>query len=105
MLNRFIRELRIEFYWLRKDLIRRFKLDTPVGLIGLVVLLSGLGLFVVISQGIAKIFRSAIPWVSGSAIGSIYWTSIFFALKVSFLFLLFSASIVLLLWFKSRSKR
>ncbi|NMA67820.1 MAG: hypothetical protein GX958_00115 [Desulfitobacterium sp.] len=105
MLNRFIRELRIEFYWLKKDFIRRFQLDTPIGLIGVIALLSGLGLFILISQGVAKIFRAAIPWVNGSAIGSIYWTSILFAIKVSFMFLLFSASILILLWLKTRSRR
>ncbi len=105
MLNRVVRELRMELYWLRKDLTRRFQLDTPIGLIGVIVILSGLGLFIMISQGIAKIFRAAIPWVSGSAVGSVYWTSIIFALKASFLFLLFSASILTLLWLKTRSRR
>ncbi|WP_041219178.1 hypothetical protein [Desulfitobacterium dichloroeliminans] len=102
MLNRLLRELRIELYWIKKVMIRRWRLDTPIGVVGIIALLSGLGLFLLIGQGIAKVFRAAIPWVAGTSVGTIYWSSIGFALKASSLFLLFSASLVVLLWLKTR---
>lgn len=105
MLYRFWRELRIEIYWLKKELTRRWYLDTPLGVVGIIAVISGLALFILIAQGVAKIFRAAIPWVNGSAVGAIYWTSIGFALKVSFVFLLFCTSLIFLLWLKSRMRR
>ena len=105
MLNRFLREIRIELYWIKKELTRRWHLDTPLGVVGIITLISGLGLFLLIGQGIAKIFRAAIPWVTGTSVGTIYWSSIGFALKASFLFLLFSTSLLLLLWLKTRYRK
>ena len=105
MLSRFLRELRIEFYWIRRELTRRWHLDTPLGFVGIITVISGIGLFLLIGQGIAKIFRAAIPWVTGTSVGTIYWSSFGFALKVSFLFLLFSTSLLLLLWLKTHYRR
>lgn len=95
MLHRFLRELRIEFYWMKKEMVRRWHLDTPVGVMGIIALLSGVALFVVIVQGIAKVIRGAIPWVAGSTVGAVYWSSIGFALKASFIFLIFCCSIII----------
>ncbi|HHY27064.1 MAG TPA: hypothetical protein GX523_10060 [Desulfitobacterium dehalogenans] len=105
MLNRFIRELRIEFYWMKKELTRRWHLDTPIGIVGVIAVLSGLGLFLLIGQGVAKIFRAAIPWVTGTSVSTMYWSSIGFALKVSFVFLVFATSLLLLLWLKTHYRR
>lgn len=105
MLNRLIRELRIELYWIKKEITRRWHLDTPIGVVGIITFISGLGLFLLIGQGIAKIFRAAIPWVNGTSVGTIYWSSIGFALKASFMFLLFSTSLVILLWLKLHYRR
>lgn len=105
MLNRIVRELRIELYWMKKELTRRWRLDTPIGIVGVITVLSGLGLFFLIGQGIAKVFRGAIPWVTGTSVGTIYWSSIGFALKASFMFLLFSASLIILLWLKTHYRR
>lgn len=105
MLNRFLRELRIESYWIKRELTQRWQLDTPIGIVGIIVIFSGLGLFLLIGQGIAKIFRAAIPWVTGNSVGTIYWTSIGFALKVSFVFLLFCTSLLVLLWLKTHYRR
>lgn len=105
MLNRLFRELRIEFYWVKKELTRRWHLDTPIGIVGVIVLLSGLGLFLLIGQGIAKIFRAAIPWVAGNSVSTIYWSSIGLALKVSFVFLVFATSLLLLFWLKTHYRR
>lgn len=105
MLNRFVRELKIEFYWMKKQITRRWRLDTPVGVVGIITVISGLGLFLLIGQGVAKVFRAAIPWVTGTSVGSIYWSSIGFALKASFMFLLFSTSLLILLWLKTHYRR
>lgn len=105
MLHRFIRELRIEFYWMKKEMVRRWHLDTPVGVMGIIALLSGIALFVVIVQGIAKVIRGAIPWVAGSTVGTLYWSSIGFALKASFIFLVFCSSVIIFFLLKLYNRR
>jgi uncharacterized protein (DUF697 family) len=80
---------------MKKEMVRRWHLDTPVGVMGIIALLSGLALFVVIVQGIAKVIRGAIPWVAGSTVGAVYWSSIGFALKASFIFLIFCSSVII----------
>jgi hypothetical protein len=94
MLHRLIRELSIESYWLRKEIVRRWRLDTPVGVVGIIALVSGIALFMVTVQGIAKIIRGAIPWVAGHTVGTLYWSSLGFALKASFVFILFCSSLI-----------
>lgn len=90
-----IREIRIELYWLKKDFFRRWKMDTPVGLVGIIAIISGLVLLVIMAQGIAEIVRGAIPWVAGSRVSTFYWSSFGYALKASFAFLIFCGSIIL----------
>jgi len=105
MLHRLIRELRIEFYWMKKEMVRRWHLDTPVGVMGIIALLSGIALFMLIGQGIAKVIRGAIPWVAGSTVGAVYWSSIGFALKASFIFLLFCSSLIFFFLLKMYYRR
>lgn len=90
-----IREIGMELYWLKKDLFRRWKMDTPVGLVGIIVIMSALVLLVVMVQGIATVVRGSIPWVAGSRVSAIYWSSFGYALKASFALLLFFGSIIL----------
>lgn len=105
MWHRLIRELRIETYWMKKEMIRRWHLDTPVGVVGIIALLSGVALFMIIGQGIAKVIRGAIPWVAGSTVGAVYWSSIGFALKASFIFLLFCSSLIVFSLLKTYYRR
>ena len=65
MWRRWIRILNIELQWMKRDIIRRWRLDTPIGVMGILVLISAALLFVVIGAGFAHIFRSFVPWVSG----------------------------------------
>lgn len=105
MWHRFVRELMIELYWMKKEMIRRWHLDTPVGVVGIIALLSGAALFMIIGQGIAKVIRGAIPWVAGSTVGAVYWSSIGFALKASFIFLLFCSSLIIFFLLKTYYRR
>lgn len=103
--HRLVRELKIEFYWVKKAMVRRWHLDSPIGVVGIIALLSGIGLFITIGQGIAKVIRGAIPWVAGSSVGALYWSSIAFAIKMSFVFLVFCASIVIFIYLKTSYRR
>lgn len=105
MMYRFVRELRRELYWLKKALTRRWPLDTSVGIVGVIAVLSGLGFFLLLGQGIAKIFRASIPWVAGTSMSTMYWFSIGLALKMSFVCLVFITSLLLLLWLKIHYRR
>jgi membrane-anchored protein YejM (alkaline phosphatase superfamily) len=88
--------MRVELHWMKRDILRRWRLDTSVGIMGMLTLISGLLLFVVIGDGTAHIFRSFIPLVAGTRVGEVYWQSIGFGIKVSFIFLVFSASLTIL---------
>ncbi len=105
MWNRWIRILSIELEWMKRDLIRRWRLDTPTGFMGILLLISAVLLFVVIGAGFAYIFRSFVPWVSGSRVGEVYWYSLGFGIKASFLFLLFIGSLTMFLVFKLGERR
>lgn len=105
MWSRWTREFYIQFQWMKRDIVRRWKLDTPTGVAGILVILSAILLFIVIGSGIARIFRSFVPWVSGSRAGEIYWYSISFGIKASFLFIVFSVSLIILLLHKFSKRR
>lgn len=93
--RRWIRKLGVELHWMRRNIIRRWRLDTPTGVMGILTLISGLLLFIIIGNGISKIFRSFVPWISGSRVGEVYWQSIGFGLLTSFIFLIFCGSLIL----------
>ncbi|KLU63536.1 hypothetical protein CEB3_c00850 [Peptococcaceae bacterium CEB3] len=88
------RELTVEWFWLKKKIVRKWRLDTPVGVLGILIPLVGFLLFAILAQGLSDFFRIAIPWVSGGNISTVYWQSIGFGIKASFLFLLFVVIIV-----------
>jgi len=102
---RWIRDLSAELHWMRRNIIRRWRLDTPTGVMGILTLISGLLLFVVIGNGISQIFRSFVPWVSGSRVGEVYWQSIGFGIKTSFIFLVFSGSLIIFFLLKLSGRR
>ena|SRR5665647_1915574 len=105
MWGRWIRDLSVELHWTRRNIIRRWRLDTPTGVMGILTLISGLLLFVVIGNGISQIFRSFVPWVSGSRVGEVYWQSIGFGIKTSFIFLIFSGSLIIFFLLKLSGRR
>lgn len=104
MWRRWLRELTVGLYWLKKDLTLRWKLDTPAGVMGILAVTFGLIFLVIMAQGLATIFRSFIPWVSGARVGETYWASIWFAIKGSLVFLLFCTSVILFFLFKSSNR-
>jgi len=95
MWKRWLRELSLELHWTRRNIIRRWKLDTPTRITGIVTTILALLLFVVIANGVSQIFRAFLPWVSGSRVGEVYWQSIGFGIKTSFLFLVFCVSLII----------
>ncbi len=105
MWRRWISDLRVELHWMKRDIIRRWQLDTSTGIMGILTLVSGLSLLVVIGDGVAHIFRSYVPLVSGSRVGEVYWQSIGFGIKTSFIFILFSASLIIFFMLKLSGRR
>lgn len=105
MWSKWTRELNVKFQWTKRDLVRRWKLDTATGVAGILVIISTLLLFMVIASGIARIFRSFVPWISGSRAGEIYWYSISFGIKASFLFIILIISLIVLLAHKFSQRR
>lgn len=83
-----------ELAWLRLQLKWRWHLDTPLGLMGILVLILGLSLLVTLGQAITALFRNSIPWVSGSQVASVYWQSVVFGIRGSFLFVLFTVTLI-----------
>jgi hypothetical protein len=72
---------------------------------GILTLISGLLLLIVLGDGVAHAFRAFIPWVSGSRVGEVYWQSVSFGIKTSFMFLLFSGSLILFILLKFSERR
>ncbi|MHB1654668.1 MAG: hypothetical protein ACYCVD_19805 [Desulfitobacteriaceae bacterium] len=100
MWKRWLREFSVQFYWLKRDFVQHWRLDTPIGTMGILVILAGMGLLVTLGQGLAKIFRSFVPWVSGGNMATVYWQSIGFGFKASFLLLIFFAALIAFLVLK-----
>lgn len=105
MWQRWIRMFGMELQWIKRDIIRRWRLDTPTGVLGILLLVSAVLLLGVIGAGFAYIFRSFAPWVSGARVGEMYWYSIGFGLKASCLFILFVGSLIMYCLFKLSERR
>jgi len=105
MWRRWIRDLSIELHWMKRNIMRRWQLDTPTVVMGIIAIISGVLLFIVIGNGISQIFRSFVPWVSGSRVGEVYWQSIGFGIKTSFIFLCFSSSFIIFILLKLSRRR
>ena len=105
MWRKWIRDINIDLHWMWRNIIRRWRLDTSTGFIGILTLISGILLFIVIGSGMAKIFRSFVPWVSGSRVGEVYWYSIGFGIMTSLVFLIFCASLIIFFLLKSSGRR
>ena len=105
MYRRWIRDLSVELYRMRRNIICRVRTDTRIVFMGILTLISGLVLFGIIVNGIAYIFRSSVPWVYGTRVGEIYWQSIGFGIKASFIFLIFSGSLIIFFLLKFQGRR
>ncbi len=105
MWRRFFNELSIHLYWLKYDLIRKWRLDSPFGILGIIILVSGLFLLILIGEGVARYFRILLPWVAGAKVSDVYWTSLFFGLKFSIAFILFSGALIIFLVLKTQQRR
>ena len=105
MWRRWIRDLSIELHRIRRNFNRRWRLDTPTRVMGILTLILGILLFVIIGNGISQIFRSFVPWVHGSRVGEVYWQSIGFGIKTSFIFLVFISSLILFFLLKFPRRR
>ncbi len=100
MWRRWISILYIEFYWWKRDIIRRFRLDTPTGISGILLVASAIILLFILGNGAAQIFRDYVPWISGRRIGDVYWQSISFGIKAALTFMIFSGSLIAFIIFK-----
>ena len=105
MWRRWIWNLSVELHWMTRNLIRRWRLDTLAGTVGILTLISGLLLLMVIADGVAHVFRAYMPWVSGSRVGEVYWQSVGYGIKTSFMFLLFSGSLIFFILLKISERR
>ena len=105
MWRRWIRNLTIELDWMKLGIIRRWRLDTPTGVLGTIILISGVLFFIIIGTGIARIFRSFVPWVDGTRVGEVYWQSLSFGFKASILLLIFGGALMAYLFLKFTDRR
>ena len=106
MWERIRRELLIEYYWWKRHSVKKRRLDSPLGVMGILFIASGIFLLIIIGQALAAIFRNMIPLVSGTQVAGTYWSSVFFALKISLVLLVFIISMIVMLYFKlSRNRR
>jgi hypothetical protein len=106
MWERIRRELLIEYYWWKRHSVKKRRLDSPLGVMGILFITSGIFVLIIIGQALAAIFRNMIPLVSGTQVAGAYWSSVFFALKLSIVLLIFIISMIVILYLKfSRSRR
>lgn len=111
MWERIRRDILIEYYWWqrhsrRSNYGKKRRLDSPLGVVGILFITSGIILLIIIGQAFAAIFRNMMPLVTGSSVAGAYWSSVFFALKFSVFLLVFIISFVAFIYFKvTRSRR
>jgi len=91
--------------WFVRDLVWRWQLDTPTGLAGIITGISGFGCLVILGQGFARMFQAFFPWVSGSRVGEVYWGSVGWGFRISFMFLVFCISLIVFLVLRLTDRR
>lgn len=94
MWERIRRELLVEYYWWKRQNIKKKHLDSPISIVGILLLVSGIILMILLGQGIAAMLRSMIPIIGGTQIAGAYWTSVFLAFKISLVLILLLVSAV-----------
>ena len=100
MRSKIIQELSIELRLIRRYIIRRWQLDTPIRLMGIIVILSGLLLVIIIGNAVAHLYRLFVPIVSGLRVEEVYWSSLGFGIKISLTFAIFVSSLCIFLLLK-----
>ena len=81
----------IEIQWWLRNVMRRKSSDIQL-LTGILALASACLILMVVAGGAAQMYRTFVPWVSGSNIETVYWRSVSFGIKVAVTFMLFCAS-------------
>jgi len=105
MWERIRRELLMEYYWWKRHAVKKWRLDSPLGVMGILFIVSGIFLMIIIGQAFAAVFRNLIPLVAGTQVAGVYWSSILFALKISLVFITFFISLIVLLFLKFFGRR
>lgn len=105
MWERIRRELLVEYYWWKRHNVKRRRGDSPLGGVGILLIISGIFLMLIIGQAFSLFFRSIIPLVSGPQIAGTYWSSVFLGLKASVVFMVFIVSLMVILFFKITGRR
>jgi hypothetical protein len=100
MWKRLKRELLFEFYWYSRHYKLLRQLDSPLGLFGAVLIISGIFLAVIACQAFAAVFRNMIPLVRGADVAGIYWNSVFMAIKFSIVLIIFISSLTIVLYLR-----
>ncbi|MGI6450670.1 MAG: hypothetical protein ACOX3R_10370 [Desulfitobacteriia bacterium] len=105
MWERIRRELLIEYYWWKRHRGKKRRLDSPLGGMGILLIILGIIVLVIIGQIIAAFFRSFIPLVSGAQVAGAYWSAVFLAIKVSFFLLLLLAGLLIILFLRLTGRK
>lgn len=100
MWERIRRELLIEYFWWKRHTVKQKRMDSPVGIMGILLIASGTFLMIIIGQAFAALFRNMVPFVSGTQVAGTYWSSVFFALKISIFLIIFIISIIIILYLR-----
>lgn len=105
MWERIRRQMLIEYYWWRRHSGKKSRLDSPLSVVGILFITSGIFLMIIIGQGFAALFRNMMPLVSGASIAGAYWSSVIFAIKISVVLLVFIVSLIIILFLKISAGR
>lgn len=110
MWERIRRDILIEYYWWRRHTGRRnvgkkWRMDSPLGVMGILLITSGIIVMIIIGQAFAAMFRNMMPLVTGTSVAGTYWSSIVFALKMSMFLIVFISSFIAILYYKFSSGR
>ena len=100
MWKRIRRELLIEYYWWKRHSVKKWSLDSPLGIMGILLIIAGVIIMIIIGQAFATIFRSMIPVVGGNQVAGVYWSSISLAIKFSLALFIFFSCIVVIIYLK-----
>lgn len=106
MWERILREFLIEYYWWKRHSVKKKKrLDSPFGILGILMLGLGIGLITIIGQLLSSFYRNMIPFVTGNSVAGVYWSSVAFAIKMSFVLICLFIGTVALLFLKLTGKK
>lgn len=105
MWKRIRRELLVEYYWWKRHAVKKRRLDSPLGVMGILLITSGIFLMIIIGQAFAAMFRNMMPLVSGTQVAGAYWSSVLFALKFSLVLMAFIVFIIVFLYLKFSGRK